>query len=270
MKKNVFNNRKLFCSAAIVAAAVTLSSCLEGGGNSVRQQTAGVVRLDLKSFKNVLDVSAYEAVYSPAFANMEEGTCCYIYYELDYELPENASNAVAANGYYTVTVMDKTEVDRYHMSSVADTSSVALPDETPVIDPRAEIGGYVKGIIFLIHQIKSPEDQKTNWMLSYDRENPYKTENGENIYDVYLRAVVRIPGTKTSEERHESCAYDMTAFIEGAALQEKSRGKDVVAIRFNYVSSINEDGTVVWSKTDKTELGTAMIIPETAAGSAGK
>jgi hypothetical protein len=263
MKMRVFNNWKLICAASTVAAmAVTLSSCLEGGGNSVRNQTAGVVRLDLNTFKNVLDISAYESFYSPAFSNMDEGTCCFIYYELDYELPENSANVITANGYYTVTILDKVEVDRYPLLPTADTSGIALPNETPLIAP-AQVSGYVKGILFLAHQLKSPEDQKTEWQLSYDWQNPYISEEGGNIYDVYLRAIVRVSSTKTSEERYESCAYDMKTFLESAAQREKSLNKDLVSLRFNYVSEIREDGTVVWSKADVIDLGVQMIIPET-------
>jgi hypothetical protein len=269
MKKNVFNKWKLICAASVAATMATaLTSCLEGGGNSITNQAVGVVRLEQNTFKNVLDVSAYESFYSPAFGNMDAGTCCYIYYELDFELPENSAEMIAANGYYTVTVLDKSEINRYPMLPAADTSAIALPDEMPLIAPVDQAGGYVyvKGILFLAHHFKAPDGQITDWKLSYDWQNPYVSEEEGNIYNVYLRATVKMPSSKTPEEKYESCAYDVKTFIESAAQREKGLGKDVVALRFNYVSEIGDDGTVVWSKSDKLDLSVQTIIPETGAG----
>ncbi|MDR1406844.1 MAG: hypothetical protein LBJ23_02200 [Tannerella sp.] len=264
MKKKVFNGLKLICAACIVAIAPMLSSCLEGGGNMTSGGAIGVVRFDAKTFRNVFDISAYESFYSLTFDNSEDGTCWYIYYELDYENPENTAARIADNGYYTVTVLSKEQIIKYNVLPEADTSSVALPNEMPVIAPVAGIGGYVKGILFVEHYVKSAVDQKTDWRLSYDWEHPSVSEGGENIYEVYLRAVVLSDGAKTSEERSEICAYAMNTFLENAAQQEKSLGKDKVSLRFNYVSEIKEDGTAVWQKVDKFDLGVQVIIPESS------
>jgi hypothetical protein len=265
MEKKVFNLRKLSC-AALLAAMVTLSSCLDGGSNKISDTVVGIVRLDTKTFKNVLDVSAYESFYSPAFSNMDEGACCHIYYELDYEDPNNTSEMLAANGYYTVTVLDKVEIDKYHMTPGADTSLTALPEETPIIDPTYQVFGYVKGIVFITHQLNRSQDQRTNWELSYNWNKPSQNDEGDNVYDVYLRAKIRVADSKTPEEGFESCAYDMKEFLESAAQIEKGLGKSKVIIRFHYVSDI-KDGTATWSRNPgDLEFDVAMIIPETATG----
>ncbi|MDR1332272.1 MAG: hypothetical protein LBK07_09240 [Tannerella sp.] len=265
MKKELFSSCKLI---GVALAATMLSSCLEGGGNTTSGQVVGVVRFDLNSGKNVLDISAYDSFHSLAFSNKEEGTCCYVYYELDYEDPENTAEKIAANGYYTVTVLAQEEINRFYMLSEADTVSVALPNETPLKDPVPQIGGYVKGILFLGHLLNARPKQVTDWRLSYDREHMSVDENGENVYDVYLRATIRSEGTTTAEDMYETSAYDMTPYIENAARLEKNLGKDKVSIRVNYVSDINDDGTVVWDRAaNKIDLGVQMIIPETVGNS---
>ncbi|MDR1883223.1 MAG: hypothetical protein LBR26_10665, partial [Prevotella sp.] len=228
---NAFNNCKMICAALITAASMMLSSCMDDGNNKITGQTAGIVRFDPETIKNVLDISAYESFYSPLFADMEEGTCCYVAYELDYGIPENSNAQLAANGYYTVTLTKKMEVDKYYMTFSPDTSSVALPEESPLINPVLQINGYVKGTMFLLHQIKCPSDQKMQWKLSCDLNDSTVNENGLNIYDVYLRATVSVAGTKTSEDRFDLCAYNMTMFMENIAQREKNLGNNYVYLR---------------------------------------
>jgi len=255
--------KKVICllSAAILAAMTTLPSCLEGGSNTMTDTVVGVVRFDTKTFRNVLDVAANAAFYSPAFANMEEGACCHIYYELNYEDPSNTAEMLAANGYYTVTVMDKVELNRYSLRLGADTSLTAATDETPIVE-AGQVFGYVKGIVFMAHKLIRPADQRTDWEFSYNWNNPSVNEDGDNVYDLYLRAKIRIADTKTAEEAYESCAYDMKGFLESAAQVEKNLGKTLVILRFHYVSEIN-DGVATWSvQTDDLGLDIEMILPE--------
>jgi len=261
MKKNAFC-KGIVAACMVVAAMMMLSSCLEGGGNKMTDTTAGVIRFDDNTFKNVLDVSEYESLYAPTFDNMAEGACCFVYYELDFEDPENTSEMVAAHGYYWVTIMDKAEVERFYMLSSLDTSSVALEKELAVTNPVYQVNGYVKGVLFVTHQLVMAEDQKITWRLSGDYQNPAKDDSGSNVYDVYLRAVERIESSKTHEESYATYAYDMKYFFQNAARAEKALGKDRVAIRFNYVSKI-EDGVATWDKiSDPYEFSLELLLPE--------
>lgn len=263
MKKSVFN-WKLTCAALIIAAITTLSSCLdleESKGNMIGGALVGIVRLDTNTLKNVLDISDFESLYSSTFSNMKEGTCCFILYELNYDDPENSPAKIEENKYYSITVSKCTEANRYPLLTSPNTSSVPLPAETPISDPTAQALGYVKGIVFLNHQLEKPEDQTTEWELSYDLNNPSKSENGYTIYDVYLRATIKNDGKQTPKENFELCAYDMKTHLENAAIKEKGEGKDQIYLRFNYVSKIEKD-TATWSQSEYLPIDILKIFPK--------
>jgi hypothetical protein len=191
---------------------------------------------------------------------MKEGTCCLITYELNFDDPENSPAMLEKNRYYSIQVSKCTEATRYPMLTPPNTSPVPLPAETPVSDPTAQALGYVKGIVFMNHQLKKPEDQTTDWELSYDLTNPSKSENGYNIYEVYLRATITNAGKQTPKEDFELCAYEMKTYLETAALKEKGEGNVQVLLRFNYVSKI-EAGTATWSQSEYLPIDVLKIIP---------
>lgn len=252
--------------AILMMAVLMFTSCLGDGNNSITRTNAGVIRMDSKTFRNVMDLSEYESIYSPAFANMTPGACCYAYYELDYDLAENSNEMVKANGYYTVTVMQKEEVDQFYMlNSLTDTTKLMVK-ETPITNPVYENGGsYVKGRLFITHQIKQPEDQKTVYNLSYDPqfENIEKGTSGNRTYDIFLRATINSEGSKTSEEKLYSYAYNMDDFFKRVANIEKGLGNKTFDIRFNYVSAIDTAKNVMtWKKSDGLSLYVETILPE--------
>jgi hypothetical protein len=120
---------------------------------------------------------------------------------------------------------------------------------------------YLKGMLFMAHQLKKGSDQRDLWHLSYDPQATIKEENGRQIYDVYLRATVRVSSTKTQEESYELCAYDMKYFMESAAQKVKNAGNTVFYLRFNYVSEIEEDA-LTWKYKDM-EMNVGEILPTT-------
>ncbi|MDR1675449.1 MAG: hypothetical protein LBR86_03135 [Tannerella sp.] len=248
-------------SAALWITAITLfTSCLEGGRNTTSGTVIGTVRLDTKTFKNVLDVLG-GTFYAPQFETMQEGACCIVVYELDFNAPENEPTLLQANGYYTVTISYKEDIDKYYLSSVQTDTATVMSDETTVIDPVNSKLGYLNGILFMAHQLKKASDQREIWHLSYDPQATIKEENGRQIYDVYLRATVRVSSTKTQEESYDLCAYDMKYLMESAAQRAKNAGNTVFAIRFNYVSEIKED-TLTW-KYEDMDMSVSEILPET-------
>jgi hypothetical protein len=248
-------------SAVLWITAMTMfTSCLEGGKNSFSNETIGVVRFDTKTFRNVLDIPGAVALYSPAFENMQEGACCYVVYEVDMNAPENDPAVLQANGYYTATITFKEEIDKYAMSPgiLTDTTKV-LTAETAITEPIYSTLGYLNGVLFMLHQLKKPSDQRTSWNLSYDAQNMMQDESGKHIYNVYLRATVRIESAKTPEDSSEACAYDMKYFMETAAQMEKSAGNGTFYIRFNYVSEI-KDEALTWKQSDM-DVSVSAVLP---------
>jgi hypothetical protein len=234
------------------------TACLEGGRNTMSDSTIGIVRFDTKTARKVLDV--YGGVfYSPTFDNMQEGACCYIAFEVDFNAPENDPAVLELNGYYTVTVTYKEDIDKYMMSpgTLTDTTQV-LADETPVTNALDTKLGYLNGVLFMAHQLKKASDQREIWDLSYDMQNRMTEESGRHIYNVYLRATVRVSSAKTQEEGYDVCAYEMKYFMDTAAEQEKNAGQTTFYIRFHYVSEINGD-ILTWKHADM-EMNVGEVI----------
>ncbi|MDR2765531.1 MAG: hypothetical protein LBB90_10955 [Tannerella sp.] len=255
-------NLKWMNAVLWITAMTLFTSCLEGGRNTTSGTIIGVVRFDTKTFKNVLDVYG-GTFYAPQFDTMQEGTCCIIVYELDFNAPENDATLLQTYGYYTVTISYKEDIDKYALSTVLTDTTAVMPEETAVMDPINSTLGYLNGILFLAHQLKKASDQRETWYLSYDPQATVKEENGRQIYDVYLRTTVRVSSTKTPEDGYDLCAYDMKYFMENAAQRVKSTGNTSFYIRFNYVSEIKDD-TLTWGYKD-LEMTVADIIPETTS-----
>lgn len=257
-KTNVFG-------AIFIMAIVLFTSCLGDGSNKQSATTVGVVRYDYKTAKYLLDTYLWGTLYSPSLnstADVREGGCYYFSFELDFDLPENDGSVVNTTGYYTITLSQKYEVSRYSMSPVFLDTTTMLTNEIPLVDPLASVDGYIKGIFFIQHSFKQPTDQSYTWNLSYNTQDMVVEESNNRIYDVFIRASISgSAGTKTPTDGGAANAYDMKYYIESAANVEKDLKKDVVNIRFNYVSEIT-DGNIVWKKSDLVPVSVDLILAE--------
>lgn len=257
-------NVKVF-GAILMMAILMFTSCLGDGSNSQSATTVGVVRYDYKTAKYLLDTYGWGAFYSGSLnssVDLREGACYYFNFELDFDLPENSSSVVNTTGYYTITLGQKLEVSRYSMSSAFPDTTTLLTNEIPLVNPLAAVDGYVKGIFFLQHTYKQPADQSYSWNLSYNTQDMVVEEGNDRIYDVFIRASISgSAGTKTPDTDGVANAYDMKYYIESAAGVEKGLKKDVVNIRFNYVSEIT-DGKIVWKKTEIVPVSVDLILAE--------
>ena len=234
-------------------------SCWEGGTNKESGYAIGVVRTD-DNLKNVLDVSEYESFYSILFANTNEGACLQVYYELDYDAPENSYDNIVANGYYTVTIIDKFELDRFEMAyNITDTTKT-LVDEIAIQEPiMSGDFAYVKGMGFFYSVLEIPAEQKMMWHLSCDLQNMVTEENGQRYYDVFLRSTVYQSSSKSSENTAVLNAYNMKYFIEMVAREVKSLDQSSFKLRFNYVSDI-KDEIPIWSHQETSDISVDYII----------
>lgn len=247
--------------AFILMAVVMFTSCLGEGSNTSSGTLIGVVRFDSeKLFKNVLDVSEYEHLYSVAFGGMVEGDCYFVSYELDMDDPENQSESLQNNGCYTIKVLDKQQITKFNLQSLLTDTTKLLTNEIPVKNPvYGNSSLYIKGKFFLSHQIDEPSDQKTTWNLSYDPTNMVVEENDNRIYDLFIRATNS--GTQTKAEKYNTYAYDMGYYLKQVANTEKNLKNEKFYLRFNYVSEIKGDTAIVWKASEKLETSVEMIIP---------
>jgi hypothetical protein len=238
-------------------------SCMGETGNKESGYAVGVVRMEDKALINVLDVDEYTSFYSILFANTTPGACFHIYYELDYDLPENSYESVLSKGYYTISVIDKVELDRWEMVyHLSDTSQV-MQDEVVLIEPISSGDfAYIKGMAFFCTLLEMPAEQKMYWTLSCDIQNYMQEEDGgQRYYDVFLRATVKIPSTKSSDRTGIINAYNMQYYLERIAQDEHSRGSNSFKIRFNYVSDI-KDEKITWKQQESLPINIETILPE--------
>ena len=83
--------------AAAAASLLLLTSCLGESNNTVTRAGFGVAGLSEKTYKTVLNTNM-GALYSPSLsAQVVDGACYLINYELDLNSPENA-NAATKSG----------------------------------------------------------------------------------------------------------------------------------------------------------------------------
>ena len=235
------------------AAILLFGSCMGEGRNVMTTTMFGVIRFDYGRMKNVLDVGEIESLYNIEFQTAQEGDCFWVYYELDYDIPENSyENSIDAKGnaIYTVTLLQKESVEPGNVYTyIMDTTRVLI-DEIPIIDPIIEgTFWYVKGKFFILCSLEIPNNQDMSWHLSYDYDNLATEENYQRVYNVYLRTNIRDKGTKTPEKVTCPVVFDLKNYLQLAAQHEKSLEGTSITIRFNYPSAISEDGNITWSNT---------------------
>ena len=96
--------------AAAAASLLLLTSCLGESNNTVTRAGFGVAGLSEKTYKTVLNTNM-GALYSPSLsAQVVDGACYLINYELDLNSPENAN--AATNGYLTATISVADEITK--------------------------------------------------------------------------------------------------------------------------------------------------------------
>ena len=266
MKRLNFKGVVLFFVSLLLFA-----SCLGEGRNVQSGSTYGVTRYDYLKGINLLDVTETESFYSIRF-NLSEGgiivpiddACFLVSYELDYDLPENSTESVVANGYYTVTIYDRLELDKLQIfSSLGDTSK-ALTNEVAIVNPIVDnYFTYIKGKSFVVSTVEVPSDQKMNWSLSYDYNNMVSTEGSATYCDVYLRATIRgYAGTNLKDKISFANAFDMEYYLKAATNKVNELGKSEFKLRFYYPSIINDEGQITWGAQYSQDLYVSSFISE--------
>ena len=241
-----------------LSVMLMFTSCLGDGSNVSSGTVIGVVRFDTETFRNVLDVSEYQSLYSIAFKDMNEGDCCTVYYELDMDDPENQSEKLQLNKYYTIKVLNKASISKYNISNSLTDTTKLLTNEISIDNPiYGNSNFYIKGNLFLVHEFDEPTDQKSLWNISYDPKNMVAGEGKDKVYNVYIRATNT--GTQSTKLTYQTNAYNMGYYLKQIANQEKNLNNESFKLNFNYVSEI-KDSIFVW-KANTLDVLVELILP---------
>jgi hypothetical protein len=197
----------------------------------------------------------------------------YLYYIVDYDLPENTPAMWELNGYATVSMVNYLRFESVEMKySLTDTSKV-LENEYVMIDPLPSANQGLKAFydkyLYLTHMVSQPEDLQVTWDLSCNGYAIIPTEeNGKRYYDLFLRVTkandVSTTGSNKTTVAHY-VSYDVGNYLQRVAEYERAvtsyydPNTSLFTIRIYYPSNI--EGNIYWSY--KTwDLGVAGFLPQ--------
>ena len=214
--------------AAAAASLLLLTSCLGESNNTVTRAGFGVAGLSEKTYKTVLNTNM-GALYSPSLsAQVVDGACYLINYELDLNSPENAN--AATNGYLTATI------------SVPDSASL-LQNEIPVknLFSNGDYGVYVDGYLFFFITMDMFKDQKNSYTLYWDRSKEPTMVDNVPTYDLFLRVAKVADGTGSAASSiGEVRAFNVKSVLESVNSAEANKDSKSFNLKVNYLNTINE------------------------------
>ncbi|WP_102408139.1 hypothetical protein [Parabacteroides bouchesdurhonensis] len=242
---------------AAASALLLLTSCL---GDSNNEQTLsaipGVVSVS-KDYKTIVETAAGVNIYSPNLdlAGYTSGDCVLASFTINFDDAQNAN--AATNGYYYVALNATPEkVDKWYVNPTIGDTTKLMDKEQPVASPiDTRYGGaYLKGILFLYSDFSFLNKQETRWTLSYDANQVPTTENGKQIYSIFLRASVITEGSAPTKSEVVVNAFEAKTMIDLFNSQQKSLGNKEYYVTINYVKEINKDDPTkfTWASTDPT------------------
>ena len=210
--------------AAVAASLLLLTSCLGESNNTVTRAGFGVAGLSEKTYKTVLNTNM-GALYSPSLsAQVVDGACYLINYELDLNSPENAN--AATNGYLTATISVADEITKGQpvFYNVPDSASL-LQNEIPVknLFSNGDYVVYVDGYLFFFITMDMFKDQKNSYTLYWDRsKEPTMVDN--------------VPASSIGEVR----AFNVKSVLESVNSAEANKDSKSFNLKVNYLNTINE------------------------------
>ncbi|MBQ4161411.1 MAG: hypothetical protein IJD84_00725 [Parabacteroides sp.] len=249
---------KIVGMAVLTAGLISLTSCLGDGSNTQTGVSLGYSTINLDALAYAVEDDFGTVVVADAFEKQLKGNEYVMYsYEVDW-----AKQSSEKYIYVNVTGLEKLPEVSSKMS-ITDTTSV-LPNELPIEVIELAMYNYMyiltanRHAFLTAYHKNVPSDIETDYDLSYDIDaNPVEI-SGVRVYDLYLRAVKITDGKKVATDTPIMCAYDLKEFLRRKREVEKSAGKTNVNVRFNYVSSITDSGSMTWKKSDVH----SFVIPE--------
>ena len=202
----------------------------------------GVAGLSEKTYKTVLNTNM-GALYSPSLsAQVVDGACYLINYELDLNSPENAN--AATNGYLTATISVADEITKGQpvFYNVPDSASL-LQNEIPVknLFSNGDYGVYVDGYLFFFITMDMFKDQKNSYTLYWDRSKEPTMVDNVPTYDLFLRVAKVADGTGSAASSiGEVRAFNVKSVLESVNSAEANKDSKSFNLKVNYLNTINE------------------------------
>lgn len=228
------------CSMAAAMVMVLLTSCLGDSGSSSRSERSqfAVASTDSKTFRTLLNVFYYGPIYSPSIETVvSPGNCYLVDYEIDFGSAENVN--VATNGYYQATIGNIQEVDKGAAIPQQTDTTVLIENEQPV--KKMAVYSFVDNHFCLTMNFVQSKNQQTDWEVYYDpSQEPKKNSDGQNYYDLFVRAIKKVEGQGSASESTVVQAVGLKNFLDHCLEKEKAANQKVVNFKFNYLASMNE------------------------------
>ena len=238
----------------IFVSLFLLMSCMEEGPNTHDGFAFGIVRFDMKSGENVLDINDEVNLYASRFSFDNDGDCFFVTYLINYDDEANSFEKIEANGFVKVSIFDKLDVNRYYLATTIDTTNV-LPGEVPLEAAFWDMNGYIRYFqnkLFMFSVLQIPTDQKMDFHMSYDIENMVTEQYGKRYYNLFLRStILDKEGTSSKDMVVIPNAFEIRNFLMEAARKEKESGTNLTfSIRLNYPTVIRDNGVMTWAHQD--------------------
>ena len=214
---------KVLGLAAIAAGMFSLTSCLDGGGNT--QQLSSYAIVDYSStMRTLIYPLGYYPLYVATIAN------------------------ASTNGFYVATGAASSPLAKYDLS-YSPLDSMALDNELLLSGSESALlfSNNYKRIVVIPTFTSVLTDQKNTYIMSMDSNQEPETVDGtDRVYTLCLRAQKREEGKAPTI----SNAMDPIA-VEGGTLysmlkgKESAAGKKIVSYRVKYPLTFNADSTKI-------------------------
>lgn len=222
-----------------------LTSCL---GDSTTRITVGLQEAVFQSTApRGLILRDGRLIYSSEINSMraDGGDCFMVEYSFDSSNPE-----LQNSDSLSVELLNNPIEVALWTTEKTTLSDTLLTDEQYITSIGTRTA-YIAGRLFLWPELLEPQSQVDSFAISYDSTQLYTTNEGQRIYNLYLRAIRKseIPAEADSVRMIHTEAFDIEEFFNKAKDQEMANGSTKLNIAVNYISRPNKDTTAVgdWS-----------------------
>ncbi|MDR2474168.1 MAG: hypothetical protein LBD53_11550 [Tannerella sp.] len=256
---------------AMILGIASLTSCLDGK-NVQSGYALGVYDADGGYFSQSLFHSTVGPLYAPSMNTyMQSGESFLVYYNCDFDAPENSSAMLQTNNYYTVTISNYSKLPQTTaMSYMSDTSTV-MDNEIPLLSGYYNNNGALvnttsDSYLFLPHTLPQASDVELDWSMCYGNYSGQPTVVGaERFYDLYIRATKTTTKLSKSQNEFQVC-YRIGSFLRDAAYNERNQEyfnaeTSKFNVRIFWVSSVS-NGKLAWSSAVQSMFVASFLDEE--------